>query len=583
MKKRTLISIVITIVCIVLTNRLWFNIKPLQISFNAAGHGNTKFEFFLNKKDNNELKKVKYGIVEANLDNNDSVEFFINRVHSAKKVKITVSASIAPPPERLETLVLSEIQLRYGKYKLDDLHAFSAENAKLKIDGDKLIIYPESDSFSLIYNKPVNIKGSTNFDIKILLIIAVLSFLLSYKLTSYLADFKTLNNASRIDIIFLLLFFVILFIPMSNMDTETKYSEKENRELAEFKPFIQNNEINYNFGNDFNDWFSDRFFLRYNIVRRYMDTKFNISFNYYETSKGFINKRNNFMSERLYPSKDNLSEQELKEYAYSLNELNKFCKENKIKLYILTSPAKENIYAEELYPFIGKTNEVTKIKQMNSYVLKQDGINIIYTYDALKKLSKTDAVYFKTDHHLTDSANYLVYQLLMKEIVKDFPDLKIEEESKFDNFYTKEVRSEFGRYFFEGRTYHFLNLHNTKVLDKRYKYYKHKKHNLLSTQIINQRNKEDYTGKEYYYPPGKYKAIFMGDSYIDNLTEFVPYSFKETKRIYTNIPTDMPDEKRLDFKKYENDIKKYKPDILVIYYFHGGLHTLKHFFKEEKI
>ena len=97
MKKRTLISIVITIVCIVLTNRLWFNIKPLQISFNAAGHGNTKFEFFLNKKDNNELKKVKYGIVEANLDNNDSVEFFINRVHSAKKVKITVSASIAPP------------------------------------------------------------------------------------------------------------------------------------------------------------------------------------------------------------------------------------------------------------------------------------------------------------------------------------------------------------------------------------------------------------------------------------------------------------------------------------------------------
>lgn len=100
MKKRTLISILITIICIALTNRFWLNTKPLQISFQAIGQGNTKFEFFLNKKDNNDFKKVKYGVVEANLDDNDSVEFFINRVRGAKRVKIAVSTGITPPPRK---------------------------------------------------------------------------------------------------------------------------------------------------------------------------------------------------------------------------------------------------------------------------------------------------------------------------------------------------------------------------------------------------------------------------------------------------------------------------------------------------
>lgn len=103
MKKRTLISIVITIVCIALTNKFWFCIKPLQISFNAEGSGDTKFEFFLNKEDNNDFKKVKYGVIEANLDENNSVELFINRVHKAKRVKITVSA-VSTPPRSLKTL-----------------------------------------------------------------------------------------------------------------------------------------------------------------------------------------------------------------------------------------------------------------------------------------------------------------------------------------------------------------------------------------------------------------------------------------------------------------------------------------------
>ena len=95
-RKRTLISIIITFVCIALTNRLWFTIKPLQISFNILGEGNTKFEIFLNKKDNNDFQKVKYGVIEKNLDETDFVQLFIDRVHCAKRLKLTIS----PPPPK---------------------------------------------------------------------------------------------------------------------------------------------------------------------------------------------------------------------------------------------------------------------------------------------------------------------------------------------------------------------------------------------------------------------------------------------------------------------------------------------------
>ena len=100
-RKRTLISIIITFVCITLTNRLWFTIKPLQISFNILGEGNTKFEIFLNKKDNNDFQKVKYGVIEKNLDETGFVQLFIDRVHRAKRVKLTIS----PPPQGSKPLL----------------------------------------------------------------------------------------------------------------------------------------------------------------------------------------------------------------------------------------------------------------------------------------------------------------------------------------------------------------------------------------------------------------------------------------------------------------------------------------------
>ena len=87
-------------------------------------------------------------------------------------------------------------------------------------------------------------------------IILILSFLLFYKLFDYIADFKTIKHKSRIEIIFLVAFFVILFIPLSNISQE-KTSNSENRTLAIYKPFInKKGEINYNFGKNYDKYFN---------------------------------------------------------------------------------------------------------------------------------------------------------------------------------------------------------------------------------------------------------------------------------------------------------------------------------------
>lgn len=80
---------------------------------------------------------------------------------------------------------------------------------------------------------------------------------------------KNIDKQSRIDIIFLTIFFTFLFIPMSKINQD-EISSQENRMLAKWQPLInEDREINYNFGKDFNEWFNDRFYLRNNMLYLY--------------------------------------------------------------------------------------------------------------------------------------------------------------------------------------------------------------------------------------------------------------------------------------------------------------------------
>ena len=417
------------------------------------------------------------------------------------------------------------------------------------------------------YLKDLTAKSLPSFvfghiDFLIIVTIGVVSFLIALKITAYLADFKNIEKQSRIDIIFLLIFFVLLFIPMSKIN-KAERSAAENRRLAVYKPLINKGKINYNFGKNYDSWFSDRFNLRKCIINVYSKMKYKIAYNYYEVpNKAFINKKTNWcirIDNYTFNLFKPLKQKQIQLAAKNFNKLNQFCIKHNIKLYILVAPIKEDIYRKNLYPYIVQEND--NFEALFYYVKNNYDINLIYPHSNFLEQAENNHLFFKTDHHWTDMGAYIAYKELVKEIKKDFPDFK---NQKLENFNIKQsnyICSDFSRKYNIGETliYH-LNLKDKKILDTKYKYLEHKDKNNLKIVVDNKLMKKIY---KYENSPNNMTAVLLGNSMCENLTDIIPYDFKKLKRIRTNNKrTIFKDE--IKMSRFEKEILNFKPDILII-------------------
>ena len=228
MRKREIISIILTLFLLVLTNKHWLIFKPMPVSFLVKGNGDYTFTVQLNKKDNNEFKKVKQCTIKKHLTGSyQKCECQIDRARFPKRFRIVVNTP------KLSPIEIKDISLKNGKYKFPSVSHFALNNAQLGQDS----LVPSSSTFSLTYKEKLPVRSGIKFEALPFIIIAILGYLLSYKLTSYLADFKTEKKYSRIDIVFLAVCTVIMFLPMIHI-SDAKKSDAENRNLAVWKPLI---------------------------------------------------------------------------------------------------------------------------------------------------------------------------------------------------------------------------------------------------------------------------------------------------------------------------------------------------------
>ncbi len=422
----------------------------------------------------------------------------------------------------------------------------------------------------------------THIEFYIFTIIFVCGYLLSLKLTEYLADFKNLKNQSRAEIVFLALFFIMLFVPMSHIDFNTIKSEKENRVIAAYKPlFLPKNEINYNYGNDFNNWFNDRFYLRPVIVGFYNDLKYYIADRYYVTASGFLNKKNNWIVTFFELNKYQYSKETYTAIINNLKTLENYCEKNNIKVYILIAPRRNEIIKNELYPIKYNNNNEKVTKKYINKIKKEKKYKILYPIDILKKSQKGNKLYFKSDTHWTDEGAYLAYLELIKLIKADFPSVKISYADDFDYLYTNKVMVLPKEGFHNGLAYRSLGLNDENVLDTDYKYFVYKK--LRTADIFEYAHidrEPRYNKYDYKYNNNTNLKLFLfGDSFDLNLMKFLSTSFDETKAIYTWVGEnkDLP---RFNLKKYEEGIQEIKPDVMVLCF--SSIFRLQFLFYEEK-
>lgn len=571
-KKRTIIAIIVTIVTIITTNKLWLIFKPMPVDFDIKGKGQCNINVQLNKKDNDKFNKIKSQSIILDLNKNTHASFNVKRSRFPKRIKFVITGL-----EENSPVEMSNITLRNGKYNLDDLKQFSNSTGNLGIKKNSLIIYPDNNVINLEYKKTLQVRTAIKFDFKLFVIISILTYLLAYKLSNYIADFKTVKNKSRLDIIFLTIFFVFLFIPMSNINKD-EISAQENRPLAKLQPFIyQDGEINYDFGKNFNEWFNDRFYLRQKFVN------FRNSFTMFITNKcekGIFDTD----TKTMYPnwSFGHIDIKTVKTNFSALYELNQFCKKHGIKLYILIVPQKADVQITK-YNFIKDTNKHEDFLNYISELQQVNNLKIIYPYNKMREaVSNGKLLYFKTEHHWTDDGAFIGYQELMKVISNDYPNIKILNANDFDYFYDKNVRGDFFRNFNFGQDCERMGISKSvckKYHQYDYTYYKYKDFDNLKTTVI---NTEHHLGKLYDYDKGaNYKVIQLGTSQNENLTEFIPFTFKHVKRLRNNNVQGIKAEEEFKLiKYYKDEILEYKPNIIIFCITYNNISELHKLFEE---
>lgn len=383
------------------------------------------------------------------------------------------------------------------------------------------------------------------YDVLLLITLFTLFFLLYFKILAWLMKLKWVQNKSRIDIVFLTVFFILLFVPMLHISDAEK-SEQENRMLAKYTPLIDYwGGYNLKYGKNFDAWFSDRFWGRDELIKVYYKIK---KINKYTITAKASKLKNDWYFNDNELSTLTISEKQKVQYKKNIQYLLQFCKENNIKCYMEIVPAK--IYYAKDGLINNKLKEYNDtLPQFIKYIKETLNFEIIYPLDELKEADKSDYVYFKTDHHWTDWGAYIGYQALLKQLKKDFPDIYETKEGDFDISYSKKVRAEADRKYWQGYTCNLLHQNQDCSLNIDYKYYdgKNKHINAISYG-------------EFHNSDGKYKALLIGNSFTENFKPFLVYSFKDIKRFRCN--TASYDDLKLS--RWKKEILEFKPDVLIL-------------------
>lgn len=393
--------------------------------------------------------------------------------------------------------------------------------------------------------------------------ILILSFLLSYKIVDYIADFKTIKQQSRTDIIFLLIFFILLCVPMSHIDNRAK-SKTENRYLAKSPVFISKYKVNMEFGKDFNNWFNDRFNTRKQAIDANIALICMINSKNCKNGEVTFDKKHNLLYREfnfwgMKPIKKN-KEEILKTHAENFNKLQNYCKKKGIGLYVLIVPRACDYFDFDIPD--KRKNMANPADEVIDYIKANTDVKIIYPKDEMKEANKTTPVFFKTDHHWTKKGAYTSYSALIKEVRKDYPDVKILDENELEKYYDKRVAEWWDQKFNQGQTFKQMRLpkfYAKRVLDTPYLYYKNPEFkNLQKTDTKYLKHSRDV---QFHYPKGaKEKVLVVGDSFGCQFFEFMPYSFQDSLYIYNNP-------RGLEMKNYEPIIEDYKPDVLVLLFY----------------
>lgn len=387
------------------------------------------------------------------------------------------------------------------------------------------------------------------------------------------------TDSNKISKMFFLLFcFSLLVAPLLNINKE-KISWQENRRLATYRDLYDTTKKSFNFsyGTDVENYLKDRFWGRYELVEFSQIMRYFLAFRYVYLDKIIIDKVKKEMYGTLAIN-DLYTNIEQRNIANEIHKFYEYFKSRGVKVYFAILPTKDMIYNLE---FIKDNNEY--IQNILDNIRRYSGVDIIFPLAELTFEKKSDSYFFyKTDSHQTDDGAFIAYNALMKRIQKDFSDIKTVSISEFTYKQSNQTAYLEDRNYNIGGDFRKTALPENigkKYLFVPYKYYSHKDKKHLQRKRI---TTDKLLKNSYTYTAGsEHNVLVIGDSSIENLMIFLPYSFKSTSKIRINGPSGIIGryEQFKLLRNYKKEIEKINPDIMVIYVNYGHLGYLENLTK----
>lgn len=244
---------------------------------------------------------------------------------------------------------------------------------------------------------------------------------------------------NKIDFIFVVIFIVLLFIPMSHISNAEK-SKSENRMLAKLPELIVDGAINEKYGPEFNAYFQDRFNGRKRLLKMYSRFQKMFSFD----NEKVLTGTDGWLFYKLDSSLDNFqnktlfSEEELVHIAKYLSDMDNWAKQNGKSFYYFIAPDKNKIYGENIKSLKKvRPDTESRTNQLIEYLQKNTSVNVVYLYDIILSKKPQGLLYYKNDTHWNDFGAYFGYQEMMNTIQKQYETIQIVSYDKIERIQRK--------------------------------------------------------------------------------------------------------------------------------------------------
>ena len=418
--ERIILATLLTALIIWLAHKLWRHeeLRPISITLLVEAPKGTDIEVFWTESPDQSFSPQRAQSIRTK----ESAERLVFSLPAHKLHLLRIDIGYQPGQVILK-------DLRIGRQDIDpsrwsEVKTFGIDN--MEISDDQLMLISNQVDPYIVFSQPFDIKAPKSYlsgdSMILLLILCSLSFALCWLALAFL-----FAHSSRVEnILFLLVFFVLLLLPASHINrAETNMAE--NRRLAVFPKLSLDGSINREFGREFDTWFNDRFFLRQQLVQRYnllvRKINGNLQNRYIVVGKDgwAFSKDDNGI--KNYQNKTVFTDKEEQYIADYLQRVDNWCRARGKHFYFIIPPDKSKIYGEYYPSWIKKVkpDSESRTYHLVDYIRSHTTVTVFYPREEIiAEKDKGKLLYFKNDIHWTQAGAYIAYQLMRKEMEKGY-------------------------------------------------------------------------------------------------------------------------------------------------------------------